>query len=66
MGVKWIGRLKVEYEMEEGQPKNLAEMILVREAAALERTIEKGAHIARSGVKHDTVKVTIELQGPTI
>ncbi len=27
MGVKWIGRLKVEYEMEEGQPKNLAEMI---------------------------------------
>ena len=38
MGVKWIGRLKVEYEMEEGQPKNLAEMVLVREAAALERS----------------------------
>jgi len=41
----------------------LAETVLVREAAVLKRTIEKGAHIGRSGVKHDTVKVTIESQG---
>jgi len=52
--------------MEEGQPENLAETVLVREAAVLKRTIEKGAHIGRSGVKHDKVKVTIESQGPLI
>ena len=66
MGLKWKGMLKVEFEMEEGRPEGLAEMVLEREVAAFQRTIEKGAHIGGTGVKHDTVKVTIESQGPAI
>ena len=58
--------LKVEFEMEGGRPEGLAEMVLQREAAAFQRSIEKGAHIGGTGVKHDTVKVTIESQGPAI
>jgi hypothetical protein len=41
-------------------------MVLEREAAAFQRTIEKGLHIGGTGVKHDTVKVTIETQGRAI
>ena len=66
MGLKWKGILKVEFEMEEGRLEGLAEMVLEREATAFQRTIERGAHIGGTGVKHDTVKVTIVSQGPAI
>ncbi len=66
MGRKWVALLKVEFEMEEAQSENLAEIILRREVALFQRNIEKGAHIGRTGVKHHTAKVTIESQGPAI
>jgi len=64
--MKCFARLKVEFEMEERQPENLAEIVLSREAGLLQRNIERGAHIVRTGVKPDSAKVTIESQGPAI
>ncbi len=64
MGLKWKGMLRVEFEMEEGRPEGLAEIVLQPEAAAFQRSLEMGAHISGTGVKHDTVKVMILSQGP--
>ena len=64
--MKWIARIKVEFEMQEGQPANQAETVLRREAALFQKNLEKGAHVGRTGVKPDTAKVTIEFQGPAI
>jgi hypothetical protein len=37
MGTKWTARLRVDFEMEEGAPPNLAEMRLKRSVAEFQR-----------------------------
>jgi hypothetical protein len=64
MGTKWTARLRVDFEIEEGAPPNLAEMRLKRSVAEFQRYIETGA-IGKTGVKHGSAKVEIVTQGQT-
>jgi hypothetical protein len=57
MGIKWTAKLKVEFEMEDGQPKNLGNTVLTREVNQFQNNIERGTGIGRTGVKHGSAKV---------
>jgi hypothetical protein len=65
MGTKWAATLKVEFEMEDGQSKNLPGIILRREASQLQLNIERGIGVARTGVKPGSARVEIASQGPS-
>jgi hypothetical protein len=65
MGIKWTARLRVDFEMEEGAPLNLAETRLRTAAGQLEHFIETGAGIGKTLVKRGSAKVEIVAQGPT-
>ena len=59
MGIKWTAILKVEFEMEDGQPANLGNTVLNREANLLPGNIERGTGIGKTGVKRDSARVEI-------
>jgi hypothetical protein len=60
MGVKWTARLKVDFEMEEGVPANLAETCLRVSAGEFQRLIETGAiGGGKTLVKRGSAKVEI-------
>jgi hypothetical protein len=65
MGIKWTARLRVDFEMEEGAPENLAQIRLRTAVGQLEHFIEKGAGIGKTLVKQGSAKVEIVAQGPT-
>jgi hypothetical protein len=50
--------------MEHGRPENLAQIVLDREVAQLQRAIEHGRGFGRTGVKKASAKVDILSQGP--
>jgi len=59
MGMKLTAMLKVEFEMEDGAPENLAESRLETAVGEFQRIIETGVIGAGTGVKHGSVKVEI-------
>jgi hypothetical protein len=59
MGQKWRASFNVEFEMEEGQPEGLAQIILNRELAKLKTGMEIGENNWRTGVKPGSVRVDI-------
>ena len=64
MGVKWTARLKVDFEMEDGAPANLAETCLRVAVGEFRRYIETGVIDAgKIGVKRGSAKVLIVAQG---
>jgi hypothetical protein len=65
MGIKWTARLRVDFEMEEGAPENLAQNRLRTAVGQLEYFIESGASIGKTLVKQGSAKVEIVAQGPT-
>ena len=65
MGIKWTARLRVDFEMEEGIPENLAQNRLRIAVGQLEHFMEIGAGTAKTLVKVGSVKVEIVAQGPT-
>ncbi len=66
MGVKWTARLKVDFEMEDGAPANLAVTCLRVAVGEFQRCIETGVIDAgKIGVKRGSAKVLIVAQGPT-
>jgi len=57
VGVKWTARLKVEFEMEDGAPANLAETCLRVAVGEFRRCIETGVIDAgKIGVKRGSAK----------
>jgi hypothetical protein len=64
MGVKWTARLRVDFEMEEGIPENLAQNRLRIASDQFVHFIEIGAGTAKTLVKVGTAKVEIVAQGP--
>ena len=64
MGVKWTARLRVDFEMEEGIPENLAQNRLRIAVGQFVHFIEIGAGTAKTLVKVGTAKVEIVAQGP--
>lgn len=62
MGMRMTATVEVEFEMEEGQPENLAELVLRRETSEFQNRIERGTGIGRTGVKHGSAKVVISSQ----
>ena len=44
MGVKWTARLRVDFEMEDGMPANLAETCLKLSVEQFRRHIETGVN----------------------
>jgi hypothetical protein len=64
VGLKWTATLTVEFEMEEGQPENLAKVVLNRQAMKFQHDIERGMDVGRTGVKHGSAKVIVVTQGP--
>jgi len=64
MGLKWTAKLNVEFEMMDGQPEGLAQILLSREVAQFRSDIERGTGIAPLGIKRGSVKVEIVSQGP--
>jgi hypothetical protein len=66
MGVKWTARLRVDFELEDGAPANLAETCLRVAVGEFRRHIETGVIDAgKIGVKRGSAKVVIVAQGPT-
>jgi hypothetical protein len=65
MGIKWSGRLTVDFEMEEGASAHLAEVRLRVSAAQFQRFIESGRGDGRTRVKPGSAKVEIVAQGQT-
>jgi hypothetical protein len=65
MGIKWTARLRVDFEMEEAAPENLAENRLRTAVGQLEYFIETGGSIRKTLVKQGSAKVEIVAQGPT-
>ena len=65
VGNKWTARLRVDFEMEEGAPENLAQNRLRIAVGQFEHFIEIGAGIAKTLVKVGSAKVEILAQGPT-
>ena len=66
MGIKWTARLRVDFEMEDGAPQNLAETRLRTAVGEFQRNIETGLIGAgKTGVKRGSSKVEIVAQGPT-
>jgi len=57
MGIKWTADLRVEIEMEDGQPENLGETVLNREVGRFRSNIERGDMFGRTGVKHGSARV---------
>jgi hypothetical protein len=65
MGIKWTARLKVDFEMEEGAPQNLAETRLRTAAGQLQHFIETGSGVGKTLVKSGSAKVEIVAQAST-
>jgi hypothetical protein len=65
VGVKYFATLLVEFEMEDGQPENLAKIVLNREVGRLHHAIERGSEVAPTGVKPGSARVEILDQGET-
>ena len=61
--MKYSANLKVTFEMESGQPANLAELVLKREVGQFQLAIERGVGIAKTGVKKGSAEVEIVSQG---
>jgi hypothetical protein len=59
MGMKLTAMLKVEFEMEDGAPENLAKIRLETAIGEFQRIIETGVIGAGTGIKHGSVKVEI-------
>jgi hypothetical protein len=59
MGIKWEADLRVGFEMEDGQPENLGDIVLTREVNQFQNSIERGVGIARTGVKPGSARVVI-------
>jgi hypothetical protein len=66
VGIKWTARLRVDFEMEEGAPQNLAETRLRTAAGQLQHFIETGTGSGKTLVKGGSAKVEIVAQGPTV
>jgi hypothetical protein len=64
MGLKWTAKLNVEFEMMDGQPDSLARVVLAREVAQFQSSIERGREVARTGVKPGSAKVKVVSEGP--
>jgi hypothetical protein len=64
MGQKWRASLNVEFEMEDGQPEGLAQVILNRELVKLKPAMEIGENNRRTGVKPGFVHVDIVSHEP--
>jgi hypothetical protein len=65
MGMIWTARLRVDFEMEDGAPENLAQNRLRTAISQFEHFIETGAGIGKTLVKQGSAKVEIVAQGPT-
>jgi hypothetical protein len=63
VGVKWTARLRVDFEMEDGAPENLAQNRLRTAVGQLEHFIETS--VDKKLVKQGSAKVEIVAQGPT-
>ena len=63
MGIKWSGRLTVDFEMEEGVASDVAERRLRESAIAFQRLIEIGHGNGSIRVKPGSAKVIIVAQG---
>ena len=63
MGIKWIATLKVEFEMEDGQPEGLPKIVLTREVNIFQDAIERDRGIGKTGVKRGSAKVEVISQG---
>jgi hypothetical protein len=62
--MRYTADLRVTFVMEHGRPENLAQIVLDREVAQLQRAIEHGRGFGRTGVKKASAKVDILSQGP--
>lgn len=62
--MRYTADLRVTFEMEPGQPENLAETVLRREVGQFQLAIERGMGVAKTGVKKGSAKVEILSQGP--
>ena len=57
MGIKWTAKLRVDFEMEEGAPQNLAETRLRTAVGEFQRNIETGLiGVGKTGVKRGSSK----------
>ena len=59
MRIKWTARLRVDFEMEEGTPQNMAENRLRTAAGQLQHFIETGTGVGKTLVKLGSAKVEI-------
>jgi len=61
--MKYSANLKVTFEMEPGQPANLAQTVLTREVRQFQQAIERGVGVAKTGVKPGSAQVDILSHG---
>jgi hypothetical protein len=61
--VKYSANLRVTFEMEPGQPDNLAETVLKREVGQFQQAIERGMGVGKTGVKRGSAQVEILSHG---
>jgi hypothetical protein len=61
--VKYSADIRVTFEMELGQPDNLAETVLRREVGQFQGAIERGSGVGKTGVKRGSAQVEILSQG---
>jgi hypothetical protein len=63
--MKWMAELRVTFEMEAGQPDNLAKIVLTREVGQFRSAIERGMGV-KTGVKPGSAIVEIIRQGSSL
>jgi hypothetical protein len=61
--VKYSADIRVTFEMEPGQPGNLAHTVLTREVGNFRLGIERGTGVGKTGVKRDSAQVEILSEG---
>jgi hypothetical protein len=62
--MKYTATLKVTFEIQEGEPENLANIVLTRGVGQFRHSIERGAGVMPTGVVPGSARVEI-LSGPT-
>lgn len=66
MGVRWTADVRITFELKDGQPEQIAERVLTREARRLKEALEQGGgiFILETGVQRGSADVEILSQGP--
>ena len=62
--MRYTADLRVTFEMEPGQPANLAGIVLNREVSQFRYAIEHGRGFGKTGVKQGSARVDILSHGP--